>query len=245
LTCVDPTLSGTSCLCGLPTSVKSFPLSVAFPRVSVLRLIRLPLHIRRASPFTVLLRLPVPLSTPPFRFPPNPVSGFPLACLNSALPYLGASHGQERLGPPKFFDVSLASHAQAFRRTSTPKPFGRLVVASGSLRPSPSAPSLSRSCTNTKGERGLPYGLQDSLSTLRLSCSPLPRLRHRRKTRYGWVASPYPTGTLTLLDTPSFSWRDNMSLERRRAFCGVRLEDFVRLPLCLLAAWPQNAQVHL
>ena len=35
------------------------------------------------------------------------------------------------------------------------------------------------------------------------------RLRHGRKTRYGWVASPYPTGTLTLQDTPSFSWRDN------------------------------------
>src|SRR5919108_5636067 len=47
------------------------------------------------------------LSTPTLRFPPNPVSGFPLACLNSGLPYLGASHGQERMGPPKFFDVSL------------------------------------------------------------------------------------------------------------------------------------------
>jgi hypothetical protein len=58
-------------------------------------------------------------------------------------------------------------------------------------------------------EHGLPYGLQDALCTLHLFCSPLPRLRHRRNTRYGWVASPYPTGTLTLLDTPSFSWRDN------------------------------------
>jgi hypothetical protein len=97
----DPTLFGTSCLCGLRTSVKSFPLYVAFPRVSVLRLIRLPIHIRRAFPFKVTLRLPVPLSTPPLGSPPNPVSGFPLACLRSSIPYLGASHGQECMGPPQ------------------------------------------------------------------------------------------------------------------------------------------------
>ncbi|MGH8654090.1 MAG: hypothetical protein ACREYE_18840, partial [Gammaproteobacteria bacterium] len=40
--------------------------------------------------------------------------------------------------------------------------------------------------------------------------SSLPRLLHRRNTRYGWVASPYPTGTLTLQDAPSFSQRDNV-----------------------------------
>src|SRR4029434_4022077 len=31
-----------------------------------------------------------------------------------------------------------------------------------------------------------------------------PRLRHGRKTRYGWMATPYPTGTFTLPETPSF-----------------------------------------
>ena len=40
-----------------------------------------------------------------------------------------------------------------------------------------------------------------SQSTLRLPCSPLPRLRHRRKTRYGRVANPFPTGTFTPQDT--------------------------------------------
>jgi hypothetical protein len=132
----DPRVAGSSCLCGLRTSVKSFPLYVAFPRVSVLRLIRLPIHIRRASPFTVLLRLPVPLSTPPLRFPPNPVSGFPLACLNSGIPYLGASHDQERMGPPKFFDVSLASHPTAcgLRRTSTPSPFRASRIGFGFVK---------------------------------------------------------------------------------------------------------------
>src|SRR6266702_1048203 len=65
--------------------------------------------------------------------------------------------------------------------------------------------------------RGHPYGLQDALSTLRPSCSPgsRPRLRHGRKTRYGWVASPSPTGTFTLQETPSLSWRDNATLQAR------------------------------
>ena len=40
-------------------------------------------------------------------------------------------------------------------------------------------------------------------------------LRHRRKTRYGWVANPYPTGTFTLQDMPSFARRDNDSDEPR------------------------------
>ena len=63
--------------------------------------------------------------------------------------------------------------------------------------------------------RGHPYGLQDALSTLRPSCSTQAslRLRHGRKTRYGWVARPYPTGTFTLPETPSFSWRDNAGPE--------------------------------
>src|SRR5262249_3262994 len=39
--------------------------------------------------------------------------------------------------------------------------------------------------------------------------SPLSRLRHGRKTRYGGVANPYPTRTFTLQETPSLSWRDN------------------------------------
>jgi len=54
--------------------------------------------------------------------------------------------------------------------------------------------------------RGHPYGLQDARSTLRPSCSSCvqPRLRRGRKTRYGWVARPYPTRTFTLQETPSF-----------------------------------------
>ena len=42
-----------------------------------------------------------------------------------------------------------------------------------------------------------------------------PRLRHGRKTRYGWVARPYPTGTFTLQEMPSFSWRENAGAQPR------------------------------
>jgi hypothetical protein len=43
---------------------------------------------------------------------------------------------------------------------------------------------------------------------------PHPELRHRRNTRYGWVANPYPTRTCTLQDAPSFAWRANAFLSR-------------------------------
>src|SRR2546425_10067942 len=79
------------------------------------------------------------------------------------------------------------------------------------LKPSASATSaISKLYQHFRGH-GSPYGLQDTLSTLRPFCSLQAslRLRHGRKTRYGWVASPYPTGTFTLLETPSLSWRDN------------------------------------
>jgi hypothetical protein len=67
-----------------------------------------------------------------------------------------------------------------------------------------------------------------------------PRLRHGRKTRYGWVATPYPTGTFTLQEMPSFSWRDNAALqappiagatqERRLLAVACRVEPMVTHP---------------
>jgi len=49
------------------------------------------------------------------------------------------------------------------------------------------------------------------------SCSPClaAGLRHGPKIRYGWVASPYPTGTFTPQDAPSFARRDNIWVDRR------------------------------
>ena len=97
-----------------------------------------------------------------------------------------------------------------------PRLVGGFVWPSGALKPSASAIALSKLYQHFR-VRGHPCGLQDTLSTLRPSCSPLvlSRLRHGRKTRYGWVANPYPTGTFTLPETPSLSWRDNAAPQPR------------------------------
>ncbi len=50
-------------------------------------------------------------------------------------------------------------------------------------------------------------------------------LRTVRKTRYRWLARPYPTGTYTQQDAPSLTCRTNAS--RRGAAC-VLLAEFVR-----------------
>jgi len=179
--------------------------------------IRHPSRMRRAFPVTVLLRLPVPWSTVERRFQHCSVSGFPLRCLRSCIPSSQVFHVQERLGLPKFFfDVSLP----ACHGLRTPADLHNLaksvalMLPSGALKPSASAIAMSKLYQHFR-VRGHPYGLQDALSTLRPSCSPQAslRLRHGRKTRYGWVASPSPTGTFTLQETPSLSWRDNATLQ--------------------------------
>ena len=183
-------------------------------------MIRHPIRIRRAFPVTVLLRLPVPCSTVERRFQHCSVSGFPLRCLRSCRPSSKVFHVQERLGLPKFFDVSLP----ACHGLRTPADLHNLATSvalmlpSGALKPSASAIAMSKLYQHFR-VRGHPYGLQDALSTLRPSCSPQAslRLRHGRKTRYGWVASPYPTGTFTLQETPSLSWRDNAGPQPRLA----------------------------
>jgi hypothetical protein len=175
--------------------------------------IRRPHGLRRAFPCTVRLRLPDTCSTSQLRCRHRAVSGLPLPCLHSRLPASNAFHAQEPLGPPKFFAVSLP----ACRGLWTPADLHILATSDALGWPSVSVTTLGvRSTRIAKLDqhfrvRAHPYGLQDALSTLRPSCSPWypPRLRHGRKTRYGWVARPYPTGSFTLQDTPSFSWRDN------------------------------------
>src|SRR6266849_3413360 len=56
---------------------------------------------------------------------------------------------------------------------------------------------------------GHPSGLQSSLCTLHLVCSGLTLLLSKCNTRYGWLARPYPVGTSTPQETPSFAWRTN------------------------------------
>jgi hypothetical protein len=191
---------------------RDLPRVVGFPHRRVLCSIRLPRRIRRAFPLTVLLHLPAPCFTATRRFQPWAVSGFPLPGLKSCRPDTVVFHGQERLGPPTCFDASLP----ACHGLRTPADLHRLaltavrVLPAGAFKPSASAKPF-RSLYQHFRARGHPCGLQDALSTLRPSCSPgsSPRLRHGRKTRYGRVARPYPTGTCTLPETPSLSWREN------------------------------------
>ena len=48
-------------------------------------------------------------------------------------------------------------------------------------------------------------------------CSQVTLLRNGTNTRYGRVATPYPTGTFTRQETPGFARRDNLRLKSERA----------------------------
>jgi hypothetical protein len=119
---------------------------------------------------------------------------------------------QELLGSPTFFDASLP----ACHGLRTPADLAILANTDGRVLPSV--------CVKTLGVRN--KRLFEAVPALQGARSPLrppgyavdassilfavsPRLRHGRKTRYGWMAHPYPTGTFTLQETPSLSWRDN------------------------------------
>jgi len=95
-----------------------------------------------------------------------------------------------------------------------------------SLKPSASAKTSSRSCTSTSGSAISPtaYGILCLRFTRFVRRHPC-RLRHRRKTRYGWVASPYPTGTSTPKDMPSFARRDNGEVRGRATRQDSRRKD--------------------
>ena len=107
---------------------------------------------------------------------------------------------------------------------SLPQPhqLGCFPWASCSLTHSPTATCSISGLYQHFRVYGHPCGLQLSLCTLHPLCSPPSQihstraLRHRRNTRYGWVVSPYPTGTLTPQDTPSFAWRNNGQAHRRQ-----------------------------
>jgi hypothetical protein len=105
-------------------------------------------------------------------------------------------HSQEPLGLPKFLCASLpACHGL---RTPADLPLlaftGEHVWPSGALQPSASATSaLSKLYQHFRG-RGHPCGLQDSLSTLRPSCSPCLHgsAMDARLDTGGWLALTRP-----------------------------------------------------
>ena len=157
---------------------------------------------------TILLRLPAQLSVTLLRFRLGPVSGFPLPCLSIRIPYLVPSHRQELMGPPKFLLASLP----ACHGLWTPADLPILALSDGLVLPSADVKPLGirinsfRSCTSTSGCAVTPAACR--ILCLRfahlLFAAILALLRIGRKTRYGWLAKPYPTGTFTLQDTPSF-----------------------------------------
>jgi hypothetical protein len=163
-------------------------------------MIRHPRSIQRAVPVTSRLRLPGMGATAEPRLQHCSVSGFPLPCRRSCRPYFcgvlpsGASGASQVL-------VRLSSCMPRPEDSGGPAPprlHGGARVAFG--------------CVKTLGVRN--QRLFDAVPALQGARSPLrptgfavdaapilftvsPRLRHGRKTRYGWVASPCPTRTFT------------------------------------------------
>src|SRR5437016_3452824 len=148
---------------------------------------------RRAGPVTGLLRLPGPWTPVERRRQHGAVSGLPLRGLRSCRPTAKVCHVQEPLGLPTCCTASFP----AGRGLQTPADLHRLALTvvrvgpAGACKPSAAAPSLCEAVPALQG-RGPPCGLQEARSTLRPSCSPRvqPRLRHGRKTPYGWLALP-------------------------------------------------------
>lgn len=203
------------------------------------------LHLRSGSPSCLMLRL---------RFAHSPVSGFPLrASVSSYLIAAQASDGPPKFlcaslhtchglrTPPVLHILAIGQNVGSSLSSlfltgfpSVPQyPHLILPLTDGLVLPSVHVKTLgdrnkliSKLCQLFR-ERDLPCGLHDSLCTLHLLCSPVSRLRRRRNTRYGWMADPYPAGTFTLQDAPSFAWRANAKAEGRRTFCGVPLQRLV------------------
>jgi hypothetical protein len=120
----------------------------------------------------------------------------------------GASHVLRRLS-------SCMPRPEDSGGPAPPRPYGGAHVAFGSVK--------TLGVRNKRLFEAVP-ALQGARSPLRppgysVYASPIlsavsPRLRHGRKTRYGWMAHPYPTGTFTLQETPSFLGAITLGLRR-------------------------------
>src|SRR6185295_5264250 len=91
-----------------------------------------------------------------------------------------------------------------------PYPVGCSVLASETLRPSPSALILLTRLYQASG-------IAVPLTACVIPCvrfirfvRPLLRLLNVCNTRYEWLVSPCSTGTLTQSETPSFPWRTSV-----------------------------------
>jgi hypothetical protein len=117
---------------------------------------------------------------------------------------------------------------------------GCFVLASGTLRPWPSA-SMHFEAVPTFRARGCPYGLQDSLCTLHLSCSATPSASATGATldTGGWLAlarpglAPSKIRQACLGAVTSALTARSAFARRRRTRCEMRLRgsgDFAQYP---------------
>ena len=133
-------------------------------------------------------------------------SEFPVPCSTPTL----------RLAVPTCF-AGGQGHSQVLVRFSSSMPHSLIpmestrahhialfILASVTLTTSPST-FVHLTGLNRLRKCGLPYGLLDSLSTLRPESHQTVR-----KTRYWWVVSPYQIETFILSEPPSFAWRTNV-----------------------------------
>jgi hypothetical protein len=117
---------------------------------------------------------------------------------------------QEPSGPPKFL-TPLSTHTTLLvdpDRPSGSSPKRFLCVGFWCVKTIAVCMSRDNGAVASFRECGLPYGLRGALCTLHL-CRSAFYLLHRCNTRYGWLVRPYPVGTCTLQETPSFAWRTN------------------------------------
>jgi hypothetical protein len=202
-----------ACPCRAACCRRVLPRVGGFPSRCVRCSIRLPIRIRRAFPWPGLLRQPVGRFASTRQCPPRAVAGCPLVGPHRCLPPCETSRSQARRGLPSSGpSLFLPATACGLRRTCLSLPLRRVLYGLRcALTPSASATSALSTLSQHCRGHGSPCGLQETLATLRPSCSSCvrPRLRHGRKPHYGWVAGPSPTRTCTLQETPSLSWRDN------------------------------------
>ena len=160
------------------------------------------------------------------------VSEFPHHCLINCIPSLRYPHVRNPLALPEFCNTSLP----ACHGLWTPADLHTLAFPGVLVWPWVHGKTLGvrghsfRSCTSTSGCAASPLRPTGcSVYASAVLFTAFQRLRHRRKTRYGWMSSPYPTGTSTPQGAPSLSRRDNASANRRAAVWRVRVERQVSL----------------
>jgi hypothetical protein len=167
---------------------------------------------QRVVPVTGRLRLPGVGATAEPRFQHCSVSGFPLPCLKSCIPYSLVSSPQELLGLPKFLCASLpACHGL---RT----PADLAILASErmvwcclrcALTPSASATSAFRSCTSTSGCAVTP-------AAYRIRCLRFVHLVHRESPHDSAMDARLATGGGLALTRQGLS-----PCKRRQALLGA------------------------